>query len=664
MYYVKICPLYYTGFQYNSQQAVSNPVKHLTRSMNRLIKTAIDELVTEVEYAELSSSPRQLRSDTPSLLIEMALQLHPSFQLVFEYWDLEGWPDQREAFEELQYNPPNKVEKKQWQNLHTLALCTFFNYSDGENAIDTYQPIVRRDTSAGGWALVSIISTLQEAPERAIQEYLAAGRHPDNSLPNDIAPGIAPGLSALFYTLAVIKFHPPSEACNTLEELLSGYRRSFPDDRFIEVLQSLFVYTSIRNDHTSITTASWLSQRSGLKCPWLVLIRCICLQWLQTTPSLYLQNTLRKFSEKARESGNFWYHIQANELLLSYPQGRGVSYYDAPSAWLVNYIEPQVDWRTQLQHIEAISERYTSPASAQTTGTERLAWWCFQDKQTISIQPRIQKLSKNGTWTKGRKISLYQWLEDFPLHAFLSDQDKTLCHALRRHSQTYFHSSFGKDSINLHTVEQITALAQVQTLIRADTYQEVAIGPMQIELKQPCLEIIHHENRSDITVHITPSLEPSLHQNIETAHWTTEWVTSERLVVTCFDNGQREISEVLGSDGILIPAESIDRVLDTLQIMAPMITVLSNVEGSDQTKLREVTPNAIPHMELSPWQQGLTAQLKIYPLGIEGPSVLPDEGYATMLSNIDGETHKTVRNFVLRNRTHATSHQQRPATGV
>lgn len=601
------------------------------------ISTAIDNLITEVDNAIEAEHPSPLGTHAGPLLVEMALQFHPLFFYVYERWESDHWDSPELSPHKLIATPPKAVNARLWQNFQSFLMCSLLQYSDGEAMVQNLARVIEQDPTPGGAAINSICGVFSDAPAQAIERYkkIAGQRNPP-------AHNGVFGLSALFYALATVKHYPPEKAFLILRDFLISYRKSASEDRFTNTIQTLFTYTAIRSQQVSLSSTNWQAQ--PVSCPWNSLMRCICLHWLQIEPAAPLLKKLARHSDRAVDAGIHWYHTHANELLQCYEHNSGVAYYDTSESWLVNYIEPQVDWLSQLQQIESISERHTSPARRNSERTERLVWWCFTGKDTIAIQPRIQKLSKNGSWTKGRKVSSHEWQDELFSRSFLSAEDKTLIQILKRDSRFYFSSDYQAGS-RIRDIEQLTALANVTTLFQADSYKWEPVGPMQIELAKPHLDIIHHPHRNDITVHIKPVIERSLSPWENDASWHIEWKTPERLVVTHFDNGQKEVCEVLGNDGIQVPADSLNRVMDTLQIMAPMIPVMSNIESDPQAEVTEVDPDCTPHIELSPIEHGLKAQIKLYPLGLQGPPIAPDAEYTNILFNIDGNTHKTTRDL-------------------
>ena len=101
---------------------------------------------------------------------------------------------------------------------------------------------------------------------------------------------------------------------------------------------------------------------------------------------------------------------------------------------------------------------------------------------------------------------------------------------------------------------------------------------------------------------------------------------------------------ILGPGGLKIPRDAEARLLEGLAAVAPMVTVHSDIAG-DESAAETMAAEARPHLHLSPFAAGPSLELRMHPFGDSGPQLLPGQGRATLLTEIEGRAVRCTRDL-------------------
>ena len=260
---------------------------------------------------------------------------------------------------------------------------------------------------------------------------------------------------------------------------------------------------------------------------------------------------------------------------------------------------------------------------------QRLVWWFSLDEesQDVELQPRLQKLSKNGKWTKGRAVALKKLVEEPDRHP-LTEQDRAVCAAIEKEVESY---GWGYRQHSYYEID--TDRAMLALVGHPLVFEHGTNVPVQIVRGEPALRI--SRKGKNIILELNPQ-PPSWKETLVVRESAT------RYVVYSFTRQQRKIAMVL-DDGLAVPAEAEPLARKAADALATNLTVQSEIGGG--TAAREVEADARPHVLLVPWNQGLQAEMVVRPLGQEGPCFPPGRGSVTVLAEIDGQRLQTSRDL-------------------
>ena len=603
----------------------------------------METLVNEIIAKELDST-RDMFVDAPhpaaevtSYLIDMALCHHSEFQFIHSIWEEEVFPNKFPV--SLQKLTVLKgLDESQWLIWQAHIQCELLTYDDGEVVYEQFRIALEQNPSPTAMAVDCILSVLGGDPSTAILRYQSACRPLDSA--NELQ--LMSGLSAFFYALAMLKKGTQPNTAAELGEFTSRYGAAFPQDQIVAWLETLHGFACVSDNKTSVDQLGWLVDNYRNASPWVVLLRSVCMHWLRLKPTAAMINSLEKHLKKAITAGVYWYVSQARYLIAKYGEQSLVNDIDFDDSWLCNYIAPAQNWQVQLRQFEAIvGSSKQRQLSRATTDKQRLIWCVADAWDSLTLEPRLQKLAKNGRWSKGRRLSLSE----------LTDKNSTVSPLVTSHvaelitslvNDTYTRYGYleSKAPIRIAKAELFELVANLTDLYRIDEQHHTKLLAMNISVLKPSLEIIQEPGTDAIIIRLVPYFGSN---RIPTRSWIFEWVTQDKLQITVYSREQVDLASALGEDGLHIPAEGKERVLASLQNLVPMINVLTDVGAEGLPDIKEVLPDGVLHIELSPTQGGLLTALKFYPFGSAGLSVVPGEGHTVLLATIDDEVCKAVR---------------------
>lgn len=299
---------------------------------------------------------------------------------------------------------------------------------------------------------------------------------------------------------------------------------------------------------------------------------------------------------------------------------------------IIDLIVPAPAWETGLNALENFVQPTSAKAvQAAPVADERLIWEAEFGKGWISVAPFIQKYNSKG-WSKGRKVGLERLFEQWQTSKFdfLTDPDKSICRALRQYSDRNY---YGYSEI-YHEWDQDKLIAGL--VEHANVYHPGARDePIQILVGRPHLKIERSGTQLKLAV------EPKRLRNQEDVYVTKEG--SHRYSIVSFSKQQIEVADMVAELPTL-PADQEERVFKIAQSLASVIDVQSDIKGAPSTG-QEVKSSTQISAQLTPYNDGLRAELFVQPFGEKGPFCRPGVGAQSMLANVEGKAVKTTRDL-------------------
>ena len=299
------------------------------------------------------------------------------------------------------------------------------------------------------------------------------------------------------------------------------------------------------------------------------------------------------------------------------------------TARFLDIIEIKADWEYKLDNLEGICLGKAGFTHSGEDNSKRMLW--LLDPTSCDIEVIEQSLGKSG-WSKGRSISLkrlYSEPEDFD---YLTLHDRQAIRGLKKMSDTWYY-------------DFVYAFSPKETLIGL-------IG-------HPC--VYHKDNRSmrleliasDPEIYIEETAG-QYHVNLSHAFSDEGFVLEQeninRYKVITFTPDYENISKIIPSSGLTLPAQAKNRVIEIIQHVKKDLNVHS---GIDDVEIPEVEENLRPVVQILPIDDEIQITLWVRPFGDQGPYCKAGHGKKNMIATIfenDIEVRKKVkRNYTQEN---------------
>ena len=301
---------------------------------------------------------------------------------------------------------------------------------------------------------------------------------------------------------------------------------------------------------------------------------------------------------------------------------------------LLRFIEPEAKWQRSLKALMQLHAPETASRASAGEADERMIWELNYRNGYFGLRPFVQKRSKSGAWTKGRPVALKRLYEshndpgEFP---HLSEQDHALCRCLKRETS---YSGWGRYADVDYFFD--TELAAANLVGHPFVFQENDRSqPIEIVRREPQL-VVAKQADGKIHMALQPRPGPSAVQLTEEG--------PNRLGVVCFTPQHLKLDDILDG-GLTIPAAGQKQVVETVQAVAPLVTVNSEIGGAAAETSVTVDADAKPHLHLTPYQEGVRVEFFVRPFGPEGPFYRPGAGGDNVYAQVEGQAQVAHRDL-------------------
>ncbi len=245
------------------------------------------------------------------------------------------------------------------------------------------------------------------------------------------------------------------------------------------------------------------------------------------------------------------------------------------------------------------------------THDKRLVW--FLNPKYAVVNVAEQKLRKNGTWTDGKPIALKRLYNLDPSLEYLTEHDKKVIQGLRRKENGWYHEeNFYWDQKNT-----INALIGHPLVLHAENpliHLELVKGELELQIENInngyLLSLKHHYTAPGVI------LEPE---------------TTNRYRVIDFSEDAVLMSKIIPKQGMRVPLEAKDRIIDIVHNTKLGIVVHSDVK---EDNIPTVHGDPSCWIQLLPMREGLKINLMVRPFGEQGPYCLVAHGQNKIISTV------------------------------
>ena len=448
------------------------------------------------------------------------------------------------------------------------------------------------------------------------------------------------GIHGFFFNLALLKTRSPQNIVLLKQQTQITLKKSWQNEGF-------YILNLILLDAVDIYQGKSTSEQSehllrANKLPYERLFHVLLLYWIGEIDNItkhprnkdFLAD-LASFCLQAKDLGYEWYAAVSALLLqrLNYKnqacEKLAQQYSQSTFKDIIDLL-PQVSaWQRALDALTQLTVE-----SDVTVQTElRLIWSLSLLNNAVILEPKEQRLGKNGRWTKGRPIALKRLHQDIADFDYLTEQDRRICKSIQVEKEDSYYGYSSKEYYALPSIAIVEAAGHPHVYW---LNQEATSPPVDIVLAEPQLLVKEQEE----------NLHISLLPPIGSQHIIAQKTASHGLIVYVISDAHRQVANILGKNGLTVPASARQQVIDSISSIASMLTVQSDIGGTS-SYAETVEADSRLHIHLQPVGQGIQIEVFVQPFSEGGPLYKPSAGGATVLAEIDGKQLQTTRDFDL-----------------
>jgi superfamily II DNA or RNA helicase len=449
------------------------------------------------------------------------------------------------------------------------------------------------------------------------------------------------GIPCILHLLALLQRGEPADLERVRHQVAICLKASVTD--LLEpVFRLLDDLAAVLAGQRRVAESAWLLHSMAPRGDFPALFQALSLHWLGKRPSAEALIALQRSAEEAASAGLNWYVREAVALLERFGGeaklpaiGQGAS----GQVLLTGLLAPKPTWEIALDALKGLAGEKavgSDRVGQRQEADRRMAWLLSLHDDLALLEPREQKRTKRGGWTQGRAVSLQRLAEEPEHFPYLTPKDRAICDAISREQQVGWYGGYGRTSYSLDPDRALAAAVGHPLVIRPNAPD----SPVALVRGEPVLSVVRRAQ--DLLVQLEP--HPP-----ESRAWLPVQETAQRLRLIRFDAGHREIARILGPDGLSVPFNAEKQLIESLSVLAPMLTVHSDIGGGDG-QAQTVEAETRLHLHLSPVDEGLRIECFVHPFGEIGPQLRPGEGRSSLFTDRDGQPIRCQRDLAAEQR--------------
>ena len=284
-------------------------------------------------------------------------------------------------------------------------------------------------------------------------------------------------------------------------------------------------------------------------------------------------------------------------------------------------------WEIALEALEEITDGGMQTTSTANNNHPIRMSWRFHGSS--GIEPREQKLSKNGKWTLGRKVSLKKLYTERENYDYLTEQDQRICNQIQEHN--YFDYGYSRSDYEINQDKAILEAIGHPFLF----LEEQLTKPIELIEEEPRLEVQEVAKGRSLKLQIIPYGKNEMIVYRE---------SENRIAVVKFNQQHQHLAKILGENGITVPKKAKQKVMERIAQLAPLMTIHSDIAvANDAIETVEAKQTLLFHLQ--PIDDGLRFNAYIQPFHTSQPLFHAGEGGATVFTEIDQKQVQTHRDL-------------------
>ncbi|MFP7753565.1 DEAD/DEAH box helicase [Thermodesulfobacteriota bacterium B35] len=360
-------------------------------------------------------------------------------------------------------------------------------------------------------------------------------------------------------------------------------------------------------------------------------IAVLSLYWIGVEIPADFQQALEELHRQARENTFAWLAMETAELLAILDRNREEMAAVAESMRdqlgcrsICRVVTPEEEWKQSLQELIEVTRQAREPER-----TTRLVWLVEYVDNMLTLQPKEQRRTASGQWSKGRTIALNRLMQGTGFD-YLTAQDRRVCAALEQVGEPT--SRNGGCAFDLEKALPEMVGHPLVFLARSPS------TPVELVAGEP--ELVVEQQEEVLFIHFAQDIGEG-----SVAVWQE---TPTRYRIIRINDNHRRVAGITGRNGLRVPMSASQQVLDAIGNMASFMTVHSAIdvstEGQDVTMV-EADPTI--HIHIIPYGSGFRLEMFVQPFSHDGPYMKPGKGGANVMAEVRGRRLQTRRNLKL-----------------
>ena len=360
--------------------------------------------------------------------------------------------------------------------------------------------------------------------------------------------------------------------------------------------------------------------------------------WIYRSESDINYKALEKYYEHAENSKLTYIQLLISDLLIVFHQNENntelVEHYQAEQTALKvkmpNFVSilnlmPIVEpWQRAMSALLDLSNQFETNQETQPVGDKRLIWLIdFNNKE---VEPKEQKLSKNGKWSKGRAIA-YDRMKSILQYGidddFFSTKDKAVISTIN----DYYNTTVFE--LNQEMVYALVGHPHLYLNNKQRTAVEIVLEKPQLILDE-----------------VGDNYELKFNIPIEFAGMKLVKETPTRYKAVEISEEHLKIAKTIGQKSLKIPKTSKEQIAQIVKGFSKVINVQSALV-SDDVDVTNIDSDSKPHIHLLPLGDGFQLEMYVKPLGENPPYFKPGEGGTVIITENNSIRYQTERDLKL-----------------
>jgi superfamily II DNA or RNA helicase len=351
----------------------------------------------------------------------------------------------------------------------------------------------------------------------------------------------------------------------------------------------------------------------------------LVLYWVDVPKNPRNLERLQLMRDAMKSAGYLWVAAELDALLYAYfalPKKMGDWHTQHGYKPLYLALQKQEAWQRALT---ALAQVKSTTMDASDAGSDtRLIWQVIYMPHYVKLEPREQKKSAKGTWSKGRPVALKRLFLDAQESVNMNDQDKRIAQHIRKTTAYYGGAEYELD--DEAALPHLIGHPQVYWSDAPDVRIDVVKGEVALQLKE----------KGD---HISLALDPAFPDN---SKLVARKETPTRLALFSANPEIKQIASIVGN-GLTVPVAAKAQLVEVIAAIAPHLAIHSDVPELG-AHMATVDPDMTIYVHLLPLQEGLRLQFLMRPLK-DGGWFPVGQGSSNVLGEQDGKAVQASRSM-------------------